>query len=338
MNDNTAEITARVEEITGRPVYGRIKIVSDTTDWMNITWGDVLYIGGRYYLLKGNMMEPRFGIDDQPKLWVFRAIDLETEKVKIIKTVFNEEFIAHIGFLKIRCYRSPEKEGKVLDVVRGNPFFMQGHPFIDSEGNNVRIIDFIHGKTLFHKIPSIEKDHKTYFHEDLPLIMQNLLLCLKSIAILHENDLCHGDIRNDHIIIDSETGTYRWIDFDLKQDVSDFDIWSFGNIINYAVSKGIVTFKSILKDKSFSERVRKSLSMEHASAFYEYRIMDVGHIFPYVSKRLRNLLQHFTISPKSYFTKIDDLIDAFSEVVDVDFSGQKANIRGVGVQSTEEKS
>ncbi len=331
MNDKIGEITERVEEITGRKTYGRIKIITDTTDWMNITWGDVLHLDGRYYLVKGNMMEPRFGIDDQPKLWVFRAIDLDTEAVKIIKTVFNEEFVAHIGFLKIRCYRSPDKEGKVLEIVRDNPFFMQGHTSYDSQGNNVRIIDFIPGKTLFHLIPAIDKDHETYFHEDLPAIMRNLLLCLKSIAILHENDLCHGDIRNDHIILDSESNTYRWIDFDLKQDVSDFDIWSFGNIINYAVSKGIITFKAILKDKSISERVKNSLSMEHASAFYEYRVMDVGHIFPYISRRLRNLLQHFTISPKSYFKEINELIDAFSEVVDAEFSCLKENSE-VGVK------
>jgi len=71
------------------------------------------------------MREPRFGIDDQLKYWVFKAIELESGDEKILKTIFNEEFNAHIGLLKIRCYRSQDKESEVLDLTRGNKTFMQ---------------------------------------------------------------------------------------------------------------------------------------------------------------------------------------------------------------------
>ena len=122
----------------------RMKIVTDTSDWMRINRGDVIRLDNLDYVVRGNMREPRFGIDDQPKYWVFSAVELETGKEKIIKTVFHEEFYAHIGILKIKCYRNPDKEGKVLDLVRNDDRFMQGHTVYDEKGNNVRAVSYTH--------------------------------------------------------------------------------------------------------------------------------------------------------------------------------------------------
>ena len=63
-------------------------------------------------------------------------------------------------------------------------------------------------------------------------------------------------------IIDADTAEYRWIDFDLKQDVSDFDLWSIGNIISYALAKGIITFSAVLKNTEYPESIRASLVAE----------------------------------------------------------------------------
>ena len=189
----------------------RMKIITDTSDWMRINPGDVLRIGGKDYAIRGNVREPRFGIDDQPKYWVFSAIDLDSGKEKIIKTVFNEEFHAHIGILRIRCYRSPEKEGKVLDFVRDDSRFMQGITVYDEKENNVRIIDYIRGKSFFKFVPGIEKSHEQYYNEDLPAILNKLYESLLAICKLHDEGFCHGDIRSDHIIIESESEEYKWI-------------------------------------------------------------------------------------------------------------------------------
>ncbi|MFW5701903.1 MAG: serine/threonine protein kinase, partial [Bacteroidota bacterium] len=239
MSERT-ELIDKVEEKTGWHVNRRrFKIVTDTSQWMEINKGDVIRIEDYEFAIRGNMREPRFGIDDQPKYWVFHAIDLGTGEQKILKTVYHEEFYAHIGILKVRCYRSQSKESQVLDITRGDRRFMQGFTCYDEKGNNVRILDYIKGKSFFHFIPDIEKSHEEYFHEDLPRILWKLTDSILAVQFLHVSGMCHGDIRNDHIIIESGTKDYRWIDFDLKQDVRDFDLWSIGNILSYTVGKGI---------------------------------------------------------------------------------------------------
>lgn len=315
------ELAHRIEEITGwKTNLSKFKIVTDTSDWMNIYKGDIIRLDCKDFLVRGNMREPRFGIDDQPKYWVFSAIDLDNKEEKIIKTVFHEEFIAHIGILKIRCYRSPEKESEILQLVRGDNRFMQGYMCNDEKGNNIRIIDYIKGVSFFQYIPSIKKQHYQYFVEDLPQILKNLLPSIEAIQFLHDNKLCHGDIRNDHIFIESESGLYRWIDFDLKQDITDFDLWSMGNILSYTVGKGIITFSAIQKSEEYSNEIKNSLSYEDSSAFYSYRIMNLKKIFPYIPENLSKILRKFTIKPLAYYQNLKEFIDDYKNMLAKDFN------------------
>jgi hypothetical protein len=317
----TTEIIERIEELTGWIIKpNRFKIFTDTSEWMNISRGNIIRLEGKDFLVRGNMREPRFGIDDQPKYWVFSAIELATGKEKIIKTVFNEEFYAHIGIFKIRCYRSPEKESETLNIFRGDMRFMQGYSCFDEANNNVRVIDYIRGIKIFHYIPNIPKTHKEYFDEDLPVILKNLFGSIMAIKDMHSKGLCHGDIRNDHIIIETGTGNYRWIDYDLKQDVTDFDLWSLGNIIAYAVGKGLRTFDTVKKSTEFSNDIKQSLTFEDSSAFYQYRIMNLKKLYPYIPDKLSNILNHFTIRPKSYYSSLDEFISQYKEMLESEFA------------------
>ncbi len=281
--------------------------------------GSVVELDGRSYVVKGHMREPRFGIDEQPKYWVINTVDLESGETKILKTLFEEDFHVHIGILKIRCYRSATKESHVLELTRGDHRFMQGFTIYDHDGRNVRVLDFIRGSSLFKHIPTIDKSHELYFFEDLPKILRKLLDSIEAIELLHSHGLCHGDIRNDHILIDSETGKFRWIDFDLKQDVTDFDMWSIGNIINYVVAKGILTFKNTLKQGAFPVKVQQSLRPEDGSAFYEYRIMNLGKVFPYLPDSLSDMLCHFTRKPVDYYTSFTQFADQYRKMLADDF-------------------
>jgi hypothetical protein len=306
----------KIKELTGwNTNQARMNIVTDTTEWMKINRGDILILDGNEYLIKGNMHEARFGIEEQPKFWVFGAIELNSGKDKIIKTEYNEEFYAHISILKIRCYRSPAKESEVMNLMNGDERFMQGLTFFDEKGNNVRVIDFIRGLSFFHYLPTIKKQHEEYFYEDFPILMKNLFESFLAIKKLHKYKLCHGDIRNDHLYIETDTGNYRWIDFDLKQDVSDFDLWSIGNIICYCASKGIITFDKILKDKNVPDNIKQGLEASDGSAFYQYRIMNIKKIFPYIPQKLANILQHFTIKPIGFYSGIDELCDAYYDMI-----------------------
>lgn len=314
------EITERIKELTGWLSVGRPNIITDTSDWLKIIRGDILRLGGRDYLIKGNQHETRFGIGEQPKLWVFNALDLKTGEHKIIKTVFLEDFNVHVGVFRIHCYRSSEKEAYVLDIARGDDRFMQGHTVMDDKENKVRIIDFIRGDSLFGYVHGINKSHERYFHEDMPVILHNLVDSLDAIDFLHKHGTCHGDIRNDHIIIDAETDRYRWIDFDLNQHVADYDVWSLGNIINYVVGKGIRAFQQIMRRDDFSDEVKKSLAPEDGSAFFEYRIMNLKKLYPYIPAKLDAILNHFTLRPKESYTNCGRLIEDYMEMLETEFS------------------
>ena len=315
--DDRDEIAAKIRDLTGWASTGRVNIVTDTTEWMDIYRGQVMQLGDRHFLIMGNARETRFGIKDQPKYWVFNTLELETGTHKIIKTVFYEDFNVRISLFKIRCYRSPKKEGRVLDIVKGDPRFMQGYTCLDEKGNHVRIINFIKGKTFLDYVAGIGKDHERYFHEDLPEILWRLKDSIEAIQFLHENGTCHGDIRNDHIILEASSGLYRWIDFDLTQDVSDFDVWSIGNILGYAVAKGICSFHQVLKNESVPREVKDSLTADDASAFYEYRIMNLKKLYPYIPPKLTDILLHFTPRPVNYFKNITQLVEAYLSLIHI---------------------
>jgi hypothetical protein len=313
------ELIESVKAATGWSNVTRVNVVTDTSDWTRIMRGDVLRLQGRSFLIKGNMYETRFGISDQPKFWVFRAIDLDNGTDKVIKMPFQEEFDVRITGIKIHCFRSSIKEARVIELVCGDSRFMQGYTVVDEHDNPIRIIDFIRGESLFAAIHNNPKSHEQFYYEDLPGILEKLLDSIFAISLLHDNHTCHGDIRNDHIIIDADTGRYRWIDFDLNQHVLDFDLWSLGNIINNTVAKGFVSFSAALKGDVFPDSVKQSLAPEDASAFYEYRIMNLKKLYPYISERLNNIMLHFTVKPIAFYTNVKHLVKDYREMLAKDF-------------------
>ncbi len=319
--EDREQLEARIRELTGWQHIPRVRIISDTSDPMSIVRGHVLHLDNHFFVIEGNKYEPRFGIEYQPKYWVFSATELESGGKKVIKTVFHEDFHVHIGVFKVHCYRSPEKEAQVLDLIRGDKRFMQGYTVIDNAGNHVRIIENIKGATIFQYAAGIDKPHEAYFHEDLPDILRSLVVSLEAIKYLHDNGLCHGDIRNDHIIIEAGSGDFRWIDFDLVQHVSDFDVWSLGNIINYVVAKGIKSFRTVMKSAEFSDAIKESIRREDASAFYEYRIMNLKKLYPYIPERLHKILMHFCITPQGRYDTVAQLLDDYREMLIHDFGG-----------------
>ncbi|MGD8513295.1 MAG: serine/threonine protein kinase, partial [Deltaproteobacteria bacterium] len=60
-----------------------LRIHRDTTDFFRVEYGDIVDLGGRPYLIRHNAKEGRFGLDDEVKYWVKRAIDLTNGDHKI---------------------------------------------------------------------------------------------------------------------------------------------------------------------------------------------------------------------------------------------------------------
>ncbi|MDA8091005.1 MAG: hypothetical protein M0Z61_12405 [Nitrospiraceae bacterium] len=246
----------------------------------------MLLLGDRPYLVRNNEKEGRFGIDEEPKFWVKRSVDLIDGRMKVIKLVFHEHFRSRIGPLVFDCVRSPVKEARVISLVSGHPNFMQGLSVKDPAGNAVRVLDFIKGEKLHSLIQGIGKDHYHYFHEDFPEIFRDYIEAVQAIIYLHERNEIHGDIRRDHLIKDKETGKLRWIDLDFTYGATEnkfgLDIFGLGNILAFIVGGGDITIQELKKER---EDIYSRLIEEDLNVVFGNRVAALKKIFPYINGR-----------------------------------------------------
>jgi hypothetical protein len=291
----------RIESLTGRKVSGRVMVREDTSDYMGIQAGTVLRLGGSDYYITGEAKEGRFGIEEQPKFWVKFGVDLTDGSRRILKLVFHEQFTTNLGMFTVRCIREPDKESRVLELMAGDERFMQGITVHDNAGNNVRILEYIRGKSLFNHVALLQQTHEEYFHETLPGILENILGCIEAMKSLHDHGEQHGDIRNDHIIVESGTGRYRWIDFDYAVNFSDYDVWAMGNILNYAVGKGIQTCGGFGAPSGARRSGGPAIEEDDALLFYPYRLANLLKIYPYIPPEMNDMLLRFSAGATDFY-------------------------------------
>ncbi len=306
-------IRDRIQRLGFTPPAGRLVVWRDTTQYMSIERDHVIELEGVPFLIRGNEREGRFGLDEQPKFWVKRAVDLLSGRTHILKLVIEESFKVSVGSLEVLCKRNAAKESRVLDLVCGDPRFMQGYTALDSQGNAVRIIDFIRGNDFLTYLDSLRIPHQEYCRSRLPEILARLTGNLAGLARLHEAGLCHGDIRNDHLLVERETGSYRWIDFDLDQDSPEFDLWSIGNILHFAVAKRFLTFRDAVE--SYPD-LSGNLSQGDASVFFPHRVMNLGKAFPYLPEMLNRVLLRFSFGGPAPYDRISQITDDLAESLD----------------------
>ncbi len=304
--DRSGWIQERIEEILGRKILGPPRVFTDTTSYMYIDRDDLIALDDELYLVRCVEKEGRFGIDEQPKFWVKRAVALGSGKKFILKLRCEERFIVSIAGQEILCVRSGDKESRVLEFARGDTRFMQGRAIRDSRGNLVRVIDFIPGQTLIEHVSGRAQAHEDYFQVRFPAILAQTIDCFAAIAGLHQAGLCHGDIRNDHIIVDGESGRFRWIDFDLLQDGPAFDVWALGNILHLVVAGRFLVFREL-----FAARpdLAARLSDEDGSMFFPHRVMNLGKIFPYLPGALCRILERFSLRPTAHYDSVQQVVD-----------------------------
>lgn len=315
--DSQAALKQRIEELTPRRVHGRVKVFEDTSSYMSIHGGSVLRLAGNDYFVMGDTKEGRFGIDDQPKFWVKYAYDLTTGQRKIIKLVFYEDFSYRKGVFLIKAQRSPEKEAHCLEVTKDDPRFMHGVAVRDSAGNLVRVIDHIEGKSLFAEVGNIRMDHEEYFRELYPQLMQKVVGAIEALRFLQNHGEHHGDVRNDHILIEKDTKDFRWIDFDYQVSYDDYDIWSAGNILTYVTAKRIISFQEVAKRPEHFPLMKKtSLTADDALLFYKYRIANLQKIYPYIPDKLNRVLMSFSQGTYLFYEHYNDLISDLKEALE----------------------
>lgn len=286
--------------------------VEDTSDFFSIDYGDVLLIGNKEYLVTGHEHEYRFGMDN-PKFWVKRAVDVETEEKKIIKLSYFESFNISFGGVDIKCFRNPDKEEDILDLVRGQPNFMQGTPHKDSKGNSIRVLDIVRGQNFFNYIDSLGMGHESYFHKLLPDILKKLVRAFEAIRFLHNHGFRHGDIRNDHIIMERDTGNYVWIDFDYDYEVGEnpfgLDIFGLGNILIYAIGKGSHTLHKIRHEPFIYGDLIDTLEKDDFSILDKWKFVNLKKMYPYIPETLNDILMHFSMGAAVYYEFAEEVIE-----------------------------
>jgi hypothetical protein len=298
------------------------KIFVDTSDFTRIDYGDIIHVDNRYFLVVGYTKEGRFGIDEQPKQWVPKVYDLESGERKIFKLVFHENFDLSLGQFTVTCYRRPEKEGQVLNLVRGNPMFMQGRSVRDEAGNLVRMLDIIRGTRMDTVIGRIDTDYEGYMANHVENILRSFLRSVKAIILLHQHGFKHGDIRRDHILIDSATGDYRWIDFDydfyLPERPFALDLIGLGNILLYILGRKNFRPVDVLQNPEMGRSIFETLHMNDLSLLSQDRIFNLGKLYPQLPKCFNDILLHFSIGTSVMYDAVtefyDDLAAAIQQV------------------------
>ena len=288
------------------------RLFTDTSNFFEIDYGDIIQVDGKQYIVRGNERERRFGIED-PKFWVKRVLDSETNEKKIIKLSFFESLETSLGGVKIRCFRNPDKEGEVLKLVGDHPYFMHGTESRDLKGNNIRILDIVPGPSFFSYISYLNMGYETYFRDVLPDILKRLVRSFEAIRFLHTKGFKHGDIRNDHIIVERNTGNYVWIDFDFDYETEEnpysLDIFGLGNILNYAIGKGIHNYSMIRNDTFFYGDLKDRVGPEDFSLLDKWRFVNLKKMYPCIPTSLNNILIHFSRGADLFYESVEEIIE-----------------------------
>ena len=309
------EIRAMIAQWSGsRAVPEKFQILTDTTDFFRVEYNDVLLLDDTPYWVKRCEKEGRFGLDDEPKHWVRRAIALTDGTTRILKLVFHEEFETRIGSVVVKCFRSPKKEARILKLVADHPNFMHGHAVNDLAGNNVRIIEYIPGRRLDEMVADHAADHHAYFHQAFPAFLDQFIEMTKAIKFLHDHGEKHGDIRRDHILWDRERHIHRWIDFDYNYQHGEamfgFDLQGLGNILIFLAGGGDILTADLYHEQ---RGLFDSLWGEDLNISYKNRVANLRKIFPYIPESLNRILLHFSFGAKIFYDTTEQMLDDLAQ-------------------------
>jgi len=293
------------------------RLFTDTTQFMDIQRGDVLDLEGRRFVIRGQESEGRFGLDGEPKPWVKTALTWEDGAARILKLVFYEEFWLNIGSLRMHCFRSPRKESRILDLVRGDDRFMQGVTLHDDAGNPVRILERVQGRPLDQILEELPVSHEEYVQLYLRTILERLVESFQAIAMLHGQGERHGDIRRDHLFVRRQDGHYTWIDFDYsfesQENLFGLDIFGLGNVLCYVVGKGIPILSQLRRR---APQVFQRLNPGDISLVFANRVFNLRKVYPQVPERLNRILMHFSASTPVFYESAEELLNDLVPALD----------------------
>jgi len=212
--------------------------------------------------------------------------------------------------VEVKCFRSPRKEARILDLVRDHPNFMHGRWVPDRAGNIVRILEFIRGKRYDAIVEELPGEHEEYFHRHFPGVLSVFIEMVRAIEFLHDHGEKHGDIRRDHILWDRETETPRWIDFDYNYEHGEsmfgFDLHGLGNILIFLAGRGDLLVPELYH---FHQEIYDRLVGEDLSISYRNRVANLQKIYPYIPDSLNLILRHFSVGAPIFYENTGQMLD-----------------------------
>jgi hypothetical protein len=302
----------------GRCVPRDIRVVTDTSDFFRVDFDDIVVLEDRPFFVRNYEREGRFGIDDEPKFWVRKAVDLLSGLPKILKMVFQERLSLRVGGVPLEGMRSPAKEARILALVYGLPHFMHGETLRDDRGNIVRVLDYITGDKLADIVPEMGRGHEDYFRDHFPGLLDEFITLVRAIGMLHGHGERHGDIRRDHIIRDRETGRLRWIDFDFDychvENAFGYDLFGLGNVLVFLAGRGEVTVQWLRRT---APELMDRLSPEDTNVVFRNRVVNLRKLYPYVPGALNAVLMHFSAGAEVFYEETGQLLDDLGEAREV---------------------
>ncbi len=288
--------------------YGRI--VEDVTEFMHIDHGDIILLEGEHFLVFNDARERGFGYTDA-KHWVKRCRALETGEQLILKLCFHESFTLTKGQLQISCYRSPQKESRILDLVRGDMRFMQGRTLRDSKGNPVRIVEIVHGGRLDMRVAAMDMGHEQYFFQEYPRVLSLFLEACRALADLHAKGERHGDVWRDHLRFNPDTGGLCWIDFDYAYELSvnpfGLDLFGLGEILIFLTGKGTFGTDQLSVFPEGRDIVTQ-LRQEDFSLLHKNMLVNLKSVYPYIPEELNRVLLHFSQGAEVGYDTVRELL------------------------------
>ena len=195
---------------------------------------------------------------------------------------------------------------------------MKGESYKDNKNNNVRVLDIVRGQNFYVTLERMHMDHQVYFYTEFPAILKNLIKTFEALRFLHLQGFRHGDVRNDHLIIESSTRNYVWIDFDYDfstpENPYSLDLFGLGNIMLYATGMGFHELNMIMDDTNKYGNSMDRISANDFSIMYKSRLMNLQKLFPYIPDSLNNILLHFAKGSDLFYEHIDEVLEDMLQV------------------------
>ena len=214
-------------------------------------YDDVVILGGVPYFVRNNEREGRFGLEDEPKFWVKRSINLLTGETEGPEVGLQGALRGQDREPRVRMRAEPPEGG--ADPGTGP---RQGGFHAGDDGAGLRRPPASHPRlhprqdALPDRAHCSGQDHEDFFYDHFPIVLDEYVGIVEAIRFLHQSGEKHGDIRRDHLIKDETTGRYRWIDYDFNYRHGEsrfaYDLFGLGNILVFITGRGDVTTNRLL--------------------------------------------------------------------------------------------